>query len=84
MSWKRQVYSLTHSVSYTFVLVGTETSGLKFVKEIGQRIEEHTAGEKQLTTHLFQSISMAIQRGNSISIRGTVPDAKSLAEMFYL
>ena len=83
MSWKRQVYSLTHSVSYTFVLVGTETSGLKFVKEIGQRIEEHT-GDKQSTTYLFQRISMAIQRGNSISIRGTVPDAKSLAEMFYL
>ena len=83
MSWKRQVYSLTHSVSYTFVLVGTETSGLKFVKEIGQRIEEHT-GDKQSTTYLFQRISMAIQRGNSISIRGTVPDGKSLDEIFYL
>ena len=77
------------SASYTVVPVGTETlgswgpSGLKFVKEIGQRIEEHT-GDKQSTTHLFQRISMAIQRGNSISIRGTVPDAKSLDEIFYL
>ena len=77
------------SATYTVVPIGTETlgswgpSGLKFVKEIGKRIEDHT-GEKQSTSYLFQSISMAIQRGNSTSIQGSVPDTRSLNEIFYL
>ena len=75
--------------SYTFIPVGTETlgswgpSGMKFVKEIGQRIQAHS-GEQQSTNYLFQAISMAIQRGNATSIQGSVPDSKTLDEIFYL
>ena len=77
------------SRNYTFVPVGTETfgswgpAGMKLVKEIGQRIQAHT-GEEKSTTYLFQAISMAIQRGNATSVRGSVPDSKALDEIFYL
>ena len=57
--------------------------GLKFVKDIGQRIQDNT-GEKRSTTFLLQSIGIATQRGNAASIRGTIPDVKSLDEIFYL
>ena len=58
-------------------------SGLKFVKDIGQKIQECT-GEKQATSYIFQAIGMATQRGNISSIRGSVPHTKSLDEIFYL
>ena len=41
-------------------------------------------GDKRATSFLFQSISMAVQRGNVGSIRGSVPNAKILHELFYL
>ena len=57
--------------------------GLKFIKDLGSRIADAT-GEPRSTSFLFQSISMAIQRGNAISILGTAPNSKSLHELFYL
>ena len=57
--------------------------GLKFVKDLGSRIADVT-GEKQSTSLLFQSLSMAIQRGNAASISGTIPNVKSLHELFLL
>ena len=58
-------------------------SGLKFVKEVGKKISDST-GEKRSTSFLFQAISIAVQRGNAASIRGTVPSLKSLNEIYYL
>ena len=69
--------------------IATETlgswgpSGLKFITEVGQRIAENT-GEKRSCSYLFQSISMAVQRGNVASIRGSLPNDKLLSEIFYL
>ena len=57
--------------------------GLKFIKDLGGRIADVT-GEPRSTSFLFQSISMAIQRGNAISITGTAPKTKSLHELSYL
>ena len=57
--------------------------GLKFVKDLGSRIADVT-GETRSTSFLFQSISMAIQRGNATSVSGTAPNTKSLHELFYL
>ena len=59
------------------------TSSLKFVKEIGSRITALN-GEKRSTCFLLQAISMAVQRGNIASIRGSVPNQKTLTELFYL
>ena len=38
--------------------------GKKFIQDIGKRIAE-TSGEKRSTMYLFQSVGMAIQRGNA-------------------
>ena len=58
-------------------------AGLKFIKDIGTRIATAT-GEKRSKYFLFQAISMAIQRGNVASIRGSVPNSKTLHELYYL
>ena len=58
-------------------------SGIQFIKEIGSRIQLNT-GDKRSTSFLFQAISMAIQRGNVASIRGSVPNSKTLHELYYL
>ena len=48
--------------------------GLKFVKEIGRKIQEKT-GNKNATSHIIQAISMTVQGGNATtatSIMGTL------------
>ena len=71
------------SGSYIIQPVAVETMGLKFVRELGSKIAD-VNGEKRSTTFLFQSLGMAIQRGNAVSVTGTAPNAKSLHELFYL
>ena len=69
--------------------VSTETLGswapmaAKFIKDIGSKITDAT-GEKRATSYLFQSLGIAIQRGNAASISGTVPSQKELDEIYYL
>ena len=75
------------SESYWFTPVGIETfgswgsEGHKLVKEIGKKVMEET-GEKRSAFFLFQSISIAIQRGNASCILGTVPHSEGLEELF--
>ena len=57
--------------------------GLKFIKELGRKIKGKTV-EKRSSLYLFQRISMAIQRGHSASIFGTVSSTGQLDEIFYL
>ena len=63
--------------NYIFVPIAVETfglwgpRGLKFVKEIGRKIQEKT-GNKNATSHIIQAISMTVQRGNATSIMGTL------------
>ena len=55
--------------------VGVETygaygpQGIKLVKQIGKKNQDAT-GKKLSTFFLFQSISMAIQQGNAVCVRG--------------
>ena len=73
--------------NYSFVPVGIETfgpwgpEGSKLIKSIGKKVTEVT-GEKRSTSFLFQSISMAIQRGNASCVFGTVPHSEGLDEIF--
>ena len=53
------------------------------IKSIGKKIQDQT-GEKRSTFYLFQSISMAIQRGNAVSVLGTTKPGEKLNEIFYL
>ena len=69
--------------------VANETFGpwcpdsLDFIKDIGSRITAAN-GDKRVTSYLFQSISMTVQKGNVDSIRGCIPNTKTLTELFYL
>ena len=54
--------------------------GRKLIKEIGKRVQEVT-GEKRSTFYLFQSISIAIQRGNAACVLGTAPSSEGLEEV---
>ena len=76
--------------SYHFVPISIETCGvwgglgMSFVKEVGKKIIEQT-GEKRSTAFLFQSIGIAVQRGNALSILGTLKqDGNTLHEIFFL
>ena len=72
---------------YCFSPIGIETlgswgsDGHKIVKEIGRKVMEET-GEKRSAYYLFQSISIAIQRGNASCVLGTVPQSEGLEEIF--
>ena len=55
--------------------------GLKFVKEIGRKIQEKT-GNKNATSHIIQAISMTVQRGNATSIMGTLGPLRKLEDFF--
>ena len=72
---------------YCFVPIGIETfgswgqEGHKLIKAIGKKVMEVT-GEKRSTSYLFQIISIAIRRGNSSCVLGTVPHTESLEEIF--
>ena len=50
--------------------------GIKLVKKIGKKIQDAT-GEKLSTFYLFQSISMAIQKGNAQCVIGCVKGQSS-------
>ena len=75
--------------SYYMIPIAIETfgawgnEGLCFIKSVGQKIKNLT-GNKRSTFFLFQSISMAIQRGNAASILGTVKPGKKLDKIYYL
>ena len=64
------------SENYHFVPVGIETFGaygpqaFKLIKQIGKKIQEATSAVNSLTFYLMQSISMAIQKGNAVCVRG--------------
>ena len=61
----------------TFGLLGPR--GLKFVKEIGRKIQEKT-GNKNATSHIIQAISMTVQRGNITM--GTLGPLRKLEDFF--
>ena len=68
---------------YTFVPVAIETSGAmgprstEFLKELGYRLRQ-AIGEVKASMYLLQRLSVAIQRGNSASVLGTI----SLSDTF--
>ena len=62
-------------------LVSWAIDGLHFIQTIGNRIAEHTA-EPRSRAYLLQRISVAVQRGNAISVMGSLPPADKLNELF--
>ena len=66
--------------------IANETMGswgplsLKFVREIGARIIQATK-DKRSTYQLFEAISVATQRGNVLSVLGSLPNTKMLSDL---
>ena len=60
-------------------------AGKDLIIEIGKKIKEQT-GEKKAASYLFQSIGIAIQRGNALSVLGTIreDETDSLNEIYWL
>ena len=73
---KRMKYQLL-TKTHTFTPLAVETTGSfnteasKFVQDIERRCTEATGDIKE-TAYLFEQVSVAIQRGNALSIRGTL------------
>jgi hypothetical protein len=56
---------------------------IDFINVIGDRLIAES-GDSKSKKFLFERISLAIQRGNAASIRGTFPDSELLSEIFAL
>ena len=75
--------------TYHFIPTGFETFGSigpaaeKFFGTLGKLIMRKT-GEPRSLEFLKQRISLDIQRGNSASVLGTLPQSHSLDEVFYI
>jgi hypothetical protein len=54
-----------------------------YINVIGNRLIAES-GDSKSKKFLFERISLAIQRGNAASIRGTFPDSAILSEIFVL
>ena len=72
----------------TFTPVAIETLGamgkrsLAFVRELGQRVTQYT-GEVKARTYLLQRLSVALQRGNAVSVMGSVGGRSGL-DLFFV
>jgi hypothetical protein len=81
---KHQKYE-SLAASHLIVPVAVETFGawamesLDFLRELGRRASQAT-GDQRETTFLLQRISVAIQRGNAASIRGSLPSSETALE----
>jgi hypothetical protein len=56
---------------------------IDFINVIKERLTVES-GDSKSKKFLFEKISLAIQRGNAGSIRGTFPDSALLSEIFVL
>ena len=77
------------SEQYIFTPVALETLGSwgpeanTFVGELGRRLAAAT-GEPRATSFLRQKIGIAVQRGNAVCIRQSLPNGTGLNELFYI
>jgi hypothetical protein len=84
---KHSKYSSIISSNYVFKGLAFETLGpwckeaIDFINVIGNRLIAES-GDSKSKKFLFERISLAIQRGNAASIRGTFPDSAILSEIF--
>ena len=83
---KRTKYSYLDSC-HSFTPIAIETSGAfgpqtkLFLRELSQRLRQAT-GDTEAHSHLLQRLSVAIQRGNSASIVGTIGHTDGTEDCF--
>jgi hypothetical protein len=91
MACKRKHSKYSSIISSNYILNGLvfETldpwckEAIDFINVIGNRLIAES-GDSKSKKFLFERISLAIQRGNAASIRGTFPDSAFLSEIFVL
>jgi hypothetical protein len=89
MICKRKHSKYSSIISSNYVFKTFETLGpwckeaIDFINVIGNRLIAES-GDSKSKKFLFERISLAIQRGNAASIRGTFPDSALLSEIFVL
>ena len=85
----KEKLNISDSEKYLFLPIGFETIGpwgpsaMSFLNELSKKIRLKTL-ESRSRPFLFQRISIAIQRGNVASIISSIPQSKSLDEIFYI
>jgi hypothetical protein len=79
---KFKKYVLVNKIKVILVN-GTLKETIDFINVIGDRLIAES-GDSKSKKFLFERISLAIQRGNAASIRGTFPDSALLSEIFAL
>jgi hypothetical protein len=83
------IANIVISSNYIFKGLAFETLGpwckevMDFINPIGNRLLAES-GDSKSKKFLFERISLAVQRGNAASIRGTFPDSALLSEIFVL
>jgi hypothetical protein len=86
---KHNKYRSIISSNYIFKGLAFETLGpwcketIDFINVTGDRLIAESGNSKS-KKFLFERISLAIQRGNAASFRGTFPDSALLSEIFAL
>ena len=74
---------------FHFIPIGAETLGpfgphaVQFLEDLGNKISQIN-GERRSKSFLFQSIGIAIQRGNASCVMGTTGSMGKLEELNYL
>jgi hypothetical protein len=85
----KKIWKKCFRQKFFFFLLALETLGpwcketIDFINVIGDRLIAES-GDSKSKKFLFEMISLAIQRGNAASIRGTFPDSALLSEIFAL
>jgi hypothetical protein len=87
--YMKKIWKKCFRQKFFFFLLALETLGpwcketIDFINVIGDRLIAES-GDSKSKKFLFEMISLAIQRGNAASIRGTFPDSALLSEIFAL
>ncbi|XP_063359880.1 uncharacterized protein LOC134658517 [Cydia amplana] len=85
---KRRKYAFLTD-RYDFAALAIETLGpwstdtKQLIKEVSVRLIG-VSGDHRAGSFLAQSLSLAVQRGNAASILGSIPEAGSFGEIFYI
>ena len=85
----RKIHKYRHLTDFHFIPIGAETLGpscphaVQFLEDLGNKISNINS-ERRSKSFLFQSIGIAIQRGNASCIMGTTGSMGKLEELNYL
>jgi hypothetical protein len=86
---KHEKYKILKSANFIFKALAFETLGpwceetRSFINTISSKLVKEP-GNVRAKQFLRQRLSLAVQRGNAASIRGTLPHSTSLDEIFLI